>query len=201
MEPAAQKAALRREIRARIAGISVEKKQEFSRAACALMRSRPEWAAARMLALYVPMADELDCRELLREALSCGKRVALPAWDAALNAFVLREVRTPDSELASGYRGILEPHPGCPIVNARLDLTLVPGVAFDSSGSRLGRGKGFYDRILRKAGGLTCGAAFDERIVHRVPVEPHDIRVNCILTPSRWTQCAAHHSSLDPHPE
>jgi 5-formyltetrahydrofolate cyclo-ligase len=69
-----------------------------------------------------------------------------------------------------------------------LDFILVPGVAFDLSGRRLGRGKGYYDRLLKQTRGTTCGVAFDEQIVGEIPVEPHDLNVNCILTPTRWIE-------------
>ena len=68
----------------------------------------------------------------------------------------------------------------------RLDLVLVPGVAFDLHGRRLGRGRGYYDRLLSQVGGRTCGVAFDEQVVSEVPVEAHDVLLNCILTPTRW---------------
>ena len=71
----------------------------------------------------------------------------------------------------------------------RLDLVLVPGVAFDAQGRRLGRGKGFYDRLLAKVRGHKCGVAFDVQIVSGLPEEPHDVRVDSILTPSRWHLC------------
>jgi 5-formyltetrahydrofolate cyclo-ligase len=70
----------------------------------------------------------------------------------------------------------------------RLDLVLVPGVAFDARGGRLGRGKGFYDRLLSAVNGTKCGVAFDEQIVDAVPVGPLDVLVNCILTPTRWIE-------------
>ena len=70
----------------------------------------------------------------------------------------------------------------------RLDFVLVPGIAFDLQGRRLGRGKGYYDRLLAEVRGKTCGVAFDEQIVDEIPVEPHDIHVNCILTPTRWIE-------------
>jgi len=68
----------------------------------------------------------------------------------------------------------------------RLDLALVPGVAFDLNGHRLGRGKGYYDRLLAMLTGPACGVAFDQQIVSQVPNEPHDVRLSCILTPTRW---------------
>jgi len=70
----------------------------------------------------------------------------------------------------------------------RLDLILVPGIAFDLRGRRLGRGKGYYDRWLPALRGKTCGVAFDEQIVDDIPLEPHDVVVNCILTPTRWIE-------------
>ncbi|MBP9903534.1 MAG: 5-formyltetrahydrofolate cyclo-ligase, partial [Verrucomicrobia bacterium] len=70
----------------------------------------------------------------------------------------------------------------------RLDLVLVPGVAFDPRGGRLGRGQGYYDRLLAGVRGTKCGVAFDEQIVDAVPVGPLDIRLNCILTPTRWIE-------------
>ena len=70
-----------------------------------------------------------------------------------------------------------------------LDVVLVPGVAFDLGGRRLGRGAGYYDRLLTGVRGTTCGVAFDEQISGELPVEPHDVHVNCILTPTRWLSC------------
>ena len=68
----------------------------------------------------------------------------------------------------------------------RLDLVLVPGVAFDLNGRRLGRGKGYYDRLLAEFEGWTCGVAFDQQVVEAVPSEPHDMRLTCLVTPTRW---------------
>ena len=77
--------------------------------------------------------------------------------------------------------------PTCaPALLNSLDLVLVPGVAFDLHGRRLGRGKGYYDQLLAGVCGTTCGVAFDEQIVREVPLEPHDVLMNCILTPTRW---------------
>ena len=67
-------------------------------------------------------------------------------------------------------------------------MILVPGVAFDLHGRRLGRGKGFYDQLLAGVRGTTCGVAFDVQVVRELPQEPHDARVNCILTPTRWLE-------------
>jgi 5-formyltetrahydrofolate cyclo-ligase len=67
-------------------------------------------------------------------------------------------------------------------------LILVPGVAFDLHGGRLGRGKGYYDRLLKELRGTTCGVAFDQQVVEAIPVEPHDVRLDHVLTPTRWIE-------------
>ena len=92
-------------------------------------------------------------------------------------------------DLKTGQFGIREPADACPLIPLnRLDFVLVPGVAFDLQGRRLGRGKGYYDRLLAEVRGKTCGVAFDEQIVEELPLEPHDVLVNCILTPTRWIE-------------
>ena len=147
------------------------------------------WHEAQSILFYAPMVGELDVWPLLEQALAAGKTAALPRWEAATKAYVACQVRDPVQDVRTGHYGIREPAPRCAgdVLN-RLDLILVPGVAFDLHGRRLGRGKGFYDQLLATVRGTTCAVAFDEQIVRAVPVEPHDIILNCILTPTRWIE-------------
>ncbi len=95
----------------------------------------------------------------------------------------------PGTDLQVGHFGIREPRSPCaPLPLTRLDLILVPGVAFDLHGRRLGRGKGYYDQLLKGLQGTTCGVALDQQIVAEVPAEPHDVRLKCLLTPTRWIE-------------
>ena len=104
-----------------------------------------------------------------------------------LRALLLKQVENLGADIVNGKYGIREPGDRCVLVPLnRLDLVLVPGVAFDVRGRRIGRGKGYYDRLLSLAGGLKCGVAFDEQILAEIPTEPHDVAVHCILTPTRW---------------
>ena len=126
---------------------------------------------------------------LLETALADGKIVALPRFDLGTNRYVAHQIKDPVLDVESGKFGIREPKQYCQLVPLnRLDITLVPGVAFDLRGRRLGRGKGFYDQLLAGISGKTCGVGFDEQIVAEIPVEPHDIHLNCILTPTRWIE-------------
>jgi 5-formyltetrahydrofolate cyclo-ligase len=91
-----------------------------------------------------------------------------------------------ETDIFTGKFGVSEPVPECGAVPLnRFDLVLVPGMAFDLSGNRLGRGKGFYDRILSETSGVKCGVAYDFQLLETIPTEAHDARVNFIFTPSR----------------
>ena len=93
--------------------------------------------------------------------------------------------------MVTGQFGIREPAARCPeIPLSRLDLILVPGVAFDWHGRRLGRGKGFYDRLLAGTRGVKCGIAFDEQMVNEVPAGSLDARMNFMMTPTRGVEIA-----------
>ncbi len=179
-----RKARLRAATRARLQAIPADDWRRQSAAVCDRIRSLPEWNSARWLGGYVPMRDELDLVPLMREALTSGRRVAVPAFDAISGGYTFHEVRDWDRDLVSGKYGIGEPSDACPSVPVTcLDFVLVPGVAFDRFGRRLGRGKGFYDRLLALAVGVTCGVGGDEQLLPDVPVEAHDIRLNLLAVP------------------
>jgi 5-formyltetrahydrofolate cyclo-ligase len=147
------------------------------------------WKEARTVLFYAPLPGELDIWPLLHDGLNAGKEVFLPRFDPVNKTYLAHCIRHPEKDLAAGHFGIREPGAHCPQIPLnRLDLVLAPGVAFDLRGHRLGRGRGYYDQILAAVQGKTCGVAFDEQIVAEVPVEPHDITVHCILTPSRWIE-------------
>src|SRR5439155_17896642 len=142
-------------------------------------REQPVWKQARWVLLFAPLPDELDIWPALAAALSAGKAVGVPRFDPATNSYAACQVQNLVSDLKIGRFGIHELAEHCPPISLnRLDFILVPGVAFDLTGRRLGRGKGFYDQLLAAVSGTTCGVAFDEQIVREIPVAPHDIREN-----------------------
>jgi 5-formyltetrahydrofolate cyclo-ligase len=183
------KSVLRGEVLAAMKRVSAAEREAASKLACAQLRAQRIWRDARSILFYAPMAPELDVWPLLREARTAGKVTALPQYDAEEGRYVACSLQDPLTEVHTGRFGIREPVSGCPQIELnRLDLVLVPGVAFDLHGRRLGRGKGHYDQLLCVVRGKTCGVAFDEQIVREVPVEPHDVLLNCILTPTRWIE-------------
>lgn len=181
------KAILREQIRARLKAISAAHRTVESAQLCARLHGAEVWQAAHTVLLFAPLPDEPDIWPLLADALHADKRVALPSFDKASEEYCARQIQDRDKDILSGQFSVREPGVHCPVLALnQLDLMLVPGVAFDLGGWRLGRGRGFYDRLLPLAGGVKCGVAFDEQIVDAIPTEPHDVKLNRILTPTRW---------------
>ena len=186
------KSKLRKHIRSELVRISADDRRQLSSAACELLTAQTIWKEANSILLYAPFADELDVWDLGSEILASGKVLALPQFNPERGHYIAAEIKIHEKGLKTGQFGIREPDESCPPIELkRLDLILVPGIAFDFAGRRLGRGKGFYDQLLKLVRGTTVGVAFDEQIVSEVPVGPDDVPVNCILTPTRWKVCDA----------
>ena len=113
------------------------------------IQSQTTWRNAQAVLLFGPLPDEPDLWPLIALALADKKRVALPRFHSTGGIYIAAEVRDPASDIQTGKFGIREPRQTCVEFSLnRLDLALVPGVAFDARGGRLGRGNGFYDRLL-----------------------------------------------------
>lgn len=156
-----------------------------ARAMAAVALSAPHVRAAATVAAYVSVGSEPGTGPLLDALLARGTRVLLPILqsDNDLNWGVY------DGSLVPARRGLLEPTgPGLGVeAIASADVVLVPGVAADLGGRRLGRGGGSYDRALARVvpGTWVAILLFDEEIVTRVPTDPHDRAVDAALTPTR----------------
>jgi 5-formyltetrahydrofolate cyclo-ligase len=148
----------------------------------------PSFVRARNVLLTMPFRGEWDTRPLFAAALAAGKRVVLPRVDTATRMLALHAVTHVSDDVAAGYGGIAEPHAHLPLLQpADIDWVLVPGIAFDLAGRRLGYGGGFYDRLLPMlaTGSRHVAGAFDEQVVDAVPTAPHDITVHQLVSPTR----------------
>jgi 5-formyltetrahydrofolate cyclo-ligase len=189
-EPQGDKAAIREQ--ARKNRIAQKNKDEVSRAVCAKFTALPAYSAAKTVMWYVDAGSEVRTRHTLPEALMHGKRVVVP-WCVVeantLELFLLEDM----SELVEGAYKILEPKaelrqlPAKIVRPEELDLVMVPGTAFDPRGGRMGQGKGYYDRLLANArpDAPLVGMAFDCQIFGEIPVAPHDVFMDQVLTESR----------------
>ena len=182
-----EKTVLREQIRTRLKGISPAERAAFSRQVCGRLPAQSVWQTARSILFYTPLADEIDVFPLFAAACAAGKKLASPRYISETSGYQPFWIQDPYRDLEPGHFGIREPKPRCqPCLLNQLDLALVPGVGFDRSGHRLGRGQGYYDRLLAHFSGVKCGVGFDCQVVEEIPAEPHDVRLHCILTPSRW---------------
>jgi 5-formyltetrahydrofolate cyclo-ligase len=181
------KTALREKVRLRLKKMAPEERRAASNQACALLFGQPIWTGAGSILFFAPLPLELDVWPLLTEALAAGKRVALPRFQPEARTYAAFQLKDPETDLRVGKFGIQEPKEHCAMLPVNVvDLILVPGIAFDLHGRRLGRGKGYYDQLLALLAGPRCGVVFDQQIVPEIPVEAHDAKVNYLLTPTRW---------------
>lgn len=161
---------------------------QASTAIAARIAGLDSYASARVVLLTLPCRSEWDATLVAACALGNGKVVAVPRVDPS--ARMLRAFRIDDlvRDVEAGYAGIPEPRASCgQIALDAIDWVLVPGLAFDPMGRRLGYGGGYYDRLLPfvRPGAPRVAGAFDMQVVERVPTAPHDIDVDCIVTEQR----------------
>lgn len=137
----------------------------------------PSFQSAKTILLYSSMPGEVPTFEWL-EKWRATRKIALPRVNG--DVLELREYKPDD--VVNGRFGIIEPSPDAPYVNADVvDLAVIPGVAFDSGGCRLGHGCGYYDRLLPALRCTKIGVAFPFRIVGRVPVGDSDVRMDNVI--------------------
>lgn len=181
------KAVLRKQLREHVAVMLSAERDRAAAQVFYRIKEHPEWRAAKTVMLFVPLADEINILPLVNEALHHHKTLVLPRFNPAKECYEPAIVGNLAGELTTGCHGVSEPTSDCPLcpVN-RLDVTVVPGLGFDREGRRLGRGKGFYDRLLADVSGWLWGVGHDVQLVDELPIEPHDVVMNCIVTPTRW---------------
>ena len=179
------KAALRRAVLRRRDALTEGERALLGARIVATVLDLRAYGDAGVVLAYASFGTELQTDELLRRVLAGGKTLLLPR--VGRGGLVLYEVRDLAGDLEPGTWGIREPVPDhCPLADPRgVDFALIPGVAFDGRGRRLGYGGGFYDRLL--AGGLRGGTprvagAFGVQIVDEVPTGPHDAPVDLVVT-------------------
>lgn len=186
-ESRSAKSALRLSIRPILKSISPEQRAAASEAICRLLQQQAVWKNAQAILFYAPLKDEIDIAPLLAKAVAQGKRAALPRFDPDTGLYSARQLADPNSQLQQGKFDIPEPSQDAPPIHTNhLDLILVPGLVFDVRGRRLGRGMGFYDRLLKDVPSPKCGIAFDQQLQAEIPAEPHDVNLNFLATPTRW---------------
>jgi len=192
MESGRQKEAIWQEMKRRLAALPPAEKSLGTR----LMERRLEGLAcyfyARRVMCYVGVKFEIDTSPLIARALAAGKEISVPYCLVAERRLLVSALYDL-GELERGYFGLLEPRPESlrPFGPALLDVIILPGLAFDLNGYRVGQGGGYYDRLLAEVGPCTVllALAFDFQVYDQLPVESHDRPIHRIITPSRTINC------------
>jgi len=178
------KSAIRQQMRDRLAAMNPVEAARKSAAACDALTDLPEFAEAAVVMAYLCIRGELNVDRIIRRAWEAGKTLLVPRLETLAEPMIAVACSSLQVGLAVGKSGIREPVGGDEFPAQRIDLIVTPGLAFDRSGGRLGRGGGCYDRFLARPGvsALRCGVAFDEQIVERLPLGPHDQAVDLLVT-------------------
>jgi 5-formyltetrahydrofolate cyclo-ligase len=190
---AARKKAVRAQIRARLAALDGPQIEGKSQSLAERLFATSWWSLGQWVFIFIPMGGEVDTRFIVARAYRDGKKVAIPRMEGEDLAFYVYDGRT--ENLIPNQFGILEPDPAWKLVDpssptGKRLLVLTPGLAFDRQLRRLGKGKGFYDRFLRRlraahppgSDSWAVGLAFSEQLVERVPVSDHDETLQGIVT-------------------
>lgn len=183
-ELATRKATVRRLVLARRSQITPEQRAAAATAVSGRIVALPELAKARTVLGFASFGAELPTDPVMQWVLSSGRRLLAPYVDGPeLRAAEVRSLE----DLAPGYRGIREPVERTPVDPSEAAVVLVPGVAFDEAGRRLGYGGGFYDSFLAGiANGVPrIGLCFDLQVVDEVPAGPDDEHVDLVVTERR----------------
>lgn len=170
---------LRKSIKSLVAQLSNENKISEARCVFSTIEKSDIYKQCRNILLFASLPDEIPTHDIIKK-WSKGKNIFLPR----VNGNSLDIIRYVPGMLKKGSFNILEPSGDDTIDPATIDLIIVPGVAFDKQGNRLGRGKGFYDRLLSTTEAKTIAVCFDCQLVDLIPTESHDVPIQFIVTKS-----------------
>jgi len=184
-----KKQEIRDEIIRKIASYDEKKRLEKLQMLAKKLLSFANFQESKIAFLPSARKDEIDLSNVIQESLKLNKIVVLPAFNVEKKEITLMKIDDPDTELIEGPLGNMEPDPNkCKIVPIdSIEIAIIPGLAFDEKGGRIGTGKGFFDHFIPKlpitARKVTL--AFEDQLIQQIPMESHDKYVDIIITEKR----------------
>ena len=146
------------------------------------------YTASRQIMLYMPLGNEVDLTKVKAAALADGKSVVLSVTER--NSGIITPICVDESTVfEKGSFSVMEPKSTDVADMTRTDVVLVPGIAFDKSGARVGFGKGCYDMLLERYNGVKIGVCYDFQLQNEIPADKHDVKMDYILTESGLKKC------------
>lgn len=176
---------LRQEAKRGLRALSPEYRESAGLAIAEKVAGLPEFRTSRVILIYAALPEEVPTRLIADHARSFGIQVTYPRCLPEGRELALHHVDSEEDLLLDGRYGISEPAPHCPVTDPEMiDLAFVPGLAWDRAGNRLGRGAGYYDRLLADPGwrAVTCGLFFSRQEVSKIPTDPWDVPLDMIVT-------------------
>jgi len=169
--------------------LPTDKKNKYSQNIFEKLRTIDEYFHSKNIMFYVATKYEVQTENMIKESIKGAKNIFIPIMNNTTINLVPSLLIDFDKELEKNKQGILEPKKefqriSCP---EKIDLIILPGIAFDTEGNRLGRGKGYYDRFLERANVFSpkIALAFECQIIEKIPVDDKDIPVDTIITEKR----------------
>ena len=163
----------------------VSKKSRF---ACEVFLKSEMYKNAKTLMLYIPLGNETDTTEIIKRAFADGKKLIFPVTDERTGV-ITPCYATTETEFEKGAFAVNEPVVKNCASAKDIDVIIVPGIAFDKKGRRIGFGKGCYDRLLKNTSAVKTGFCYDFQLCDEIPAEEHDVKMDCIITENGVFKC------------
>lgn len=181
---------IRRDIITKRSAQKGDVKQEKDKDIRKKLLSMPEFGKSSIILFYVSIRGEVKTDDLISEALGKGKRVLVPFVDLEKEEMMISEIKDLN-ELEKGAFGIPEPKNPKEFPIDKIDLVIVPGVAFDRRGNRIGFGTGFYDKFLSRLPKETpfIALAYDFQVLREIPKGKDDVKIDKIITETETINC------------
>ena len=189
--PLMTKAEIRTQMRQQRAAQAETTRQAASQAITAALLACPEFQRAREIACFLSLPQEIVTDDLLAACRQQHKRVCVPVWDPTSKTYLLARW-APTQALVAGPHGVPEPVAWQAVDLQTVDLVVVPGLAFDKQGGRLGYGKGYYDRILAGCRAACCkiGLGYTWQVIDgHLPLASHDVHMDLLVTEAGVIDC------------
>ena len=173
---------IRKEILALRKAMSEELQERYSQSIVQKVIDHAAYKEAEMMYCYIDAKGEVKTKALIEDAWRNGKKVAVPRVHGDIMEFYLISSY---EQLTAGYFGIMEPAESCEMVTeiSEKSVVIMPGVAFDKSGNRIGYGKGFYDKYFSAHPDVyKIAVAYSLQVVEAIEADEHDVRANCVIT-------------------
>jgi len=184
------KSKIRRQLLSKRKQLSEKERLRLSLEISAKILNLPEYQRAKTVLLYYSFQNEVNTLGLIESTLQLKKNLLLPVSLFESHSLEARQIKNLKNDLYLGKFGIKEPLQKCKTFSEKMiDLIIIPGVGFNLNGARLGYGKGFYDRFLKKCTGKFVGICFECQISNNINSEPHDVNMHKVITEKKCIDC------------